>query len=71
MNLELECPPRAARLLSLEMFCFHFICVPGTQLLSNWIKLSQNVGIAPLTRAVAGLCPWGGCLPGEVATQQS
>lgn len=49
MGLGLECPPRARRLLSLGTFCFHFIYVPGTQLLSNWIKLSQNAGIAPLT----------------------
>lgn len=59
MALEMQCPPRATRLLSLGTLCLRFICVPGTQLLSNWIKLSQDAGIAPLTRAVAGLCPWG------------
>lgn len=51
--------------------CFHCICGSGTQLLSNRIKLSQNAGSALLTRAGDGLCPWGGCLSGEVATRCS
>ena len=66
-----ECPPRAAQPLSLGAVCFHCVCVPGTQLLSNWIKLSQNAGSALLTGAGARLCPWGSCLPGEVATWRS
>lgn len=38
--LSSECPPGAAQMFSFGEVCFHCICVPGSQLLSNWIKLS-------------------------------
>lgn len=53
-----ECPPRAA--FSLGTVCFCCIFVPGTQLLSNWIKLSQNAGTSLLAQGRDGAVSPGG-----------
>lgn len=66
-----ERPPGAVQMFSFGEVCFHCICVPGSQLLSNWTKLSQNAGSALPATAGAGPCPQGGCLPGRVATGRS